>query len=377
MSVFDQLVGQREVAAVLAQAAEVAAGDGAMPHAWLFTGPPGSGRSVAARAFAAALQCGRAGCGGCAECRTVLAGSHPDVTVESPEGLSYGVDNARELVRRSALSPARGRWQVVILEDADRMTERALNVLLKAIEEPPPRGVWLLCAPTPEDLLPTVRSRCQQVTLRIPRYDDVAEVLEREGVDRPLAAFVARAAQAHVGRARRLARDDDARRRRREVLELPAHVATVGGCFTAAANLVDTAKEEAAAVTDALDSGEKVALAQVVGEGRSRARGAAAAMSELERTQRSRATRMRRDLLDRALVDLASMYRDVLIRQLGADVELVNPDLQTAVDRMAESSTPESTLRRVEAVLACREAVEANVAPLLAVEAMALALREG
>ena len=377
--VFAALIGQRDVVALLRTTARTA--DTAMTHSWLFTGPPGSGRSVAARAFAAALQCPDGGCGQCHECHTALTGAHADVEIVSPSGLSYGVGETRELVTRAALAPTRGRWQVTIVEDADRFTEQALNALLKSIEEPPPRAVWLLCAPSADDLLPTIRSRCRLVTLRIPGVEELADHLAGEGVDRALAAFAARAAQSHVGRARRLATDPDAQRRRREVLEMPAQVATVGGCFTAAANLVEAAREEAAAVVNSLDAAETTALKEALGDiggrGRPRPRGVAGAISDLEKRQRSRATRTQRDSLDRALLDLAAFYRDVLLVQLGTDVELVNPDLVGTVQRLAQSSTAESTLRRIEAVLACREAVDLNVAPLLAVEAMALALHRG
>ena len=377
--VFDALIGQDDIVALLRGAARAA--DPAMTHSWLFTGPPGSGRSVAARAFAAALQCADGGCGECHECHTALTGAHADVEIVSPAGLSYGVGETRELVTRAALAPTRGRWQVTIVEDADRFTEQALNALLKSIEEPPPRAVWLLCAPSAEDLLPTIRSRCRLVTLRIPRVDELADHLAGEGVDRAVAAFASRAAQSHVGRARRLARDPDAQRRRREVLEVPAQVATVGGCFTAAANLVDAARDDAAAVVESLDAAETTALKEALGDiggrGRSRPRGAAGALSDLEKRQRSRATRTQRDSLDRALLDLAAFYRDVLVVQLGAGIELVNVDLAATVQRLAQASTPEATLRRIEAVLACREAVDLNVAPLLAVEAMALGLHRG
>jgi DNA polymerase III subunit delta' len=387
MTVFDSLIGQPEVVELLTDAAAAATsvvrgqpGQG-MTHAWLFTGPPGSGRSVAARAFAAALQCTRGGCGECHECNTALTGAHADVEIVTPAGLSYGVGETRQLVTRSALAPTQRRWQVTIVEDADRFTEQALNALLKAIEEPPPRAVWLLCAPSPEDLLPTIRSRCRLVGLRIPPYDAVADYLEREGVERSVAAFAARAAQGHVGRARRLATDDEARRRRRDVLELPGQVNTVAACFTAAANLVDAAREEAGAITESLDESEttalKTALGDVGGRGRPKPRGVAGAISDLEKRQRSRATRTQRDALDRALLDLAAFYRDVLMMQLGSGVELLNGDLQRSLQRLAESSTPEATLRRIEAILACREAVDTNVAPLLAVEAMAVALNQG
>jgi DNA polymerase-3 subunit delta' len=384
VSGFAALVGQERVVAQLQQAAAAAAAvvrgepGAGMTHAWLFTGPAGSGRSVAARAFAAALQCADNGCGECHTCHTALAGSHPDVEVVTPSGLSYSVAETRRLVARSALAPSGGRWQVTVVEDADRFTEQALNALLKALEEPPARGVWLLCAPSAEDLLPTIRSRCRVVTLRIPPYDAIATYLESEGVDRAMAAFAARAAQGHIGRARRLANDPEAQRRRREVLELPTQVGRIGGCFTAAANLVDAAKEEAADVTRELDGAETAALRHSIGDdggrGVSRPRGAAGVIADLEKRQRSRATRTQRDALDRALTDIAAFYRDVLVLQLGAPVDLVNADLQRTLAAVAGASTPEATLRRIEAVLACREAIDANVAPLLAVEAMAVTL---
>lgn len=387
MTVFDGLIGQDRVVDVLRTAADAAAAStrgessSGMTHAWLFTGPPGSGRSVAARAFAAALQCPRGGCGECHECHTAMSGSHPDVTIVVPAGLHLLIAEAREIVASSARAPVLGRWQVTVIEDADRMEERTGNTLLKALEEPPPRGVFLLCAPSPEDLLPTIRSRCRLVTLRIPPYDAVADYLVREGIDRATAEFAARAAQGHVGRARRLARDDEARRRRREVLKVPTQVATVGGCFSAAADLVEAAREEATVLTGELDVAEASALRDALGDtggrGKARPRGAAAAVADLERRQKSRATRTQRDALDRALIDLAAFYRDVLALQVGASVEPVNVDLERPVRALAESSSPESTLRRIEAVLACREAIDTNVAPLLAVEAMALSLHAG
>jgi DNA polymerase-3 subunit delta' len=385
MSVFDALVGQDRVIEQLRGAVDAArtiidGGQSAgMTHAWLFTGPPGSGRSVAARAFGAALQCPQGGCGVCHECHTALTGSHADIEIVTPTGLSYSVAETRALVARSALAPSRGTWQVTIVEDADRFTEQALNALLKALEEPPPRGVWLLCAPSSEDLLPTIRSRCRVVTLRVPPYDAVAAHLANEGIDPVTAGFAARAAQGHIGRARRLATDHDAATWRREVLTVPTQVATVGGCFAAAAALVAAAKAEAAAVSESLDAEEKASLRESYGDtgerGMRKPRGVAGAISELEKRQRSRATRTQRDVLDRALVDLAAFYRDVLVVQLGATVDLVNADLEGTLRDLAAASAPEDTLRRIGSVLAAREAIEANVAPLLAVEAMAVALR--
>ena len=377
MTVWDDLVGQGPVVEQLRSAVE---SEGKMAHAWLFTGPPGAGRSAAARAFAAALQCSESprGCGHCASCHQVLQGTHADLEVVRPAGLSYGVKETRELVLRASSSPSGGRYQIVLFEDADRATEAAANALLKAIEEPPARTVWLLCTPSPDDLLVTIRSRCRLVTLRTPPVSAVADVLvRRDGVDRDTAELVARAAQGHIGRARRLAADPEARRRRAEVLAVPRRLTGVAPAVTAAEALVKAAEAEAKAVTEELNEGETSALRQALGEsakGRM-PRGTAGALKELEDRQKSRATRVKRDALDRALLDLASYYRDVLTLQLGASVELVNTDLAEELRTAASQGTPESTLRRLDAIMDCRERLEANVNPLLAVEALTLALR--
>lgn len=386
MSVWDDLVGQDPVVEQLRSAAEAAdaggAAGGKMAHAWLFTGPPGSGRSAAARAFAAALQCSETprGCGHCASCHQVLQGTHADVEVVRPSGLSYGVRETRELVLRASSSPSGGRWQIVLFEDADRATEAAANALLKAIEEPPPRTVWLLCAPSPEDLVMTIRSRCRLVTLRIPPVAAVADVLvRRDGVDPATAEAAARAAQGHIERARRLAVDEQARRRREEVLAVPRRLTSVGPAVAAAEALVKAAEEEAKATTEELNESETAALRQALGEsakGRM-PRGTAGALKELEDRQKSRATRVKRDALDRALLDLAYYYRDVLVLQLGAGSELVNADRADELRAAAAAGTPETTIRRLDAIMECRERLDANVNPLLAVEALTLALRDG
>lgn len=384
--VWADLVGQEPTVTVLRAAAEAAAGvlrgenSGGMTHAWLITGPPGSGRSTAARAFAAALQCPTGGCGECDACHTALAGTHADVEVVNTRKLSIGVADARQLVSWSARHPAGGRWQVLVVEDADRLTEQAGNALLKAVEEPTPRTVWLLCAPAVEDVLPTVRSRCRHLALRTPPTAAVADVLvRRDGVDPAMAAFAARAAQGHIGRARRLATDEDSRLRRHAVLRLPLSLAELSGALGAAGDLVDAATAEAdeQAATLATAEAEGMRRALGVGAGGRQPAGAAAALKELESEQKKRATRTKRDSIDRALVDLAGFYRDVLALQSGADVELVNEEMRDAVTGVARSSTPEATLRRIEAVLGARTAIEANVAPLLAVEAMTVALRRG
>ncbi|MBW8487274.1 DNA polymerase III subunit delta' [Actinomadura parmotrematis] len=375
MSVWDDLVGQERVVEQLR-----AASDGGVPaHAWLFTGPPGSGRTTAARAFAAALQCTEVprGCGHCAACHQVLQGTHADVEVVRPAGLSYGVRETRALVLRAASSPAGGRWQIVLFEDADRATEAAANALLKAIEEPPARTLWLLCTPSPEDLLVTIRSRCRLATLRTPPVEAIARMLvQREGADPQAAETAARAAQGHISRARELATDAEARARRGEVLGLPRRMTGVGPAVMAAERLVKSAEADARAHTEALDETETSALRQALGEsakGRM-PRGTAGAIKELEDRQKSRATRLKRDSLDRALLDLASYYRDVLALQLGAGGALVNTDLAAELRGAAGDGTPEATLRRLDAIMECRERLGQNVNPLLAVEAMTVAL---
>src|SRR6478752_8009770 len=278
MTVWDDLVGQEKVSEQLAAAARdadalvtaVTAGTplpeaSKMTHAWLFTGPPGSGRSTAARAFAASLQCvspdralgGVPGCGFCDGCHTSLVVTHSDVQIVRTDLLSIGVKETRDLVRRAQMSPAVGRWQVIVLEDADRLTEGAGNVLLKAVEEPAPRTVWLLCAPSLEDVLPTIRSRCRHLTLRTPPVEAVADVLiRRDGIDPERAASAARATQGHIGRARRLATDERARARRAAVLKVPLRVEDIGGCLRAAQELIDAAGEDSKEVAEGVDAKE-------------------------------------------------------------------------------------------------------------------------
>ncbi|MCM2427690.1 MULTISPECIES: DNA polymerase III subunit delta' [Streptomyces] len=406
MAVWDDLVGQDAVTAQLSAAARdadalvTATSAGAkgaalptaskMTHAWLFTGPPGSGRSTAARAFAAALQCtspdralgGVPGCGFCDGCHTTLIGTHADVEIVRTDLLSIGVKDTRDLVRRAAMSPAGGRWQVIVLEDADRLTEGAGNVLLKAVEEPAPRTVWLLCAPSVEDALPTIRSRCRLLSLRTPSVEAVADVLvRRDGVDPELAATAARATQGHIGRARRLATDEQARARRATVLRVPLRVDDVGGCLKAAQELVDAASDDAKQVAVDVDGKEteelRAALGASAGAGSRMPRGTAGAMKDLADRQKRRSTRTQRDTLDLALIDLAGFYRDVLAVQVGSKVGIANVEARDAIERIAASSRPENSLRRIESILACRQALERNVAPLLAVEAMTLSLRAG
>ncbi|WP_408897727.1 DNA polymerase III subunit delta' [Nocardioides sp. R1-1] len=379
MTVWDTLVGQRAVVTALRGAV---AGQG-MTHAWLFTGPPGSGRSNAAIAFAAALQCPQSGLGpecpdGCHACHTVLAGSHADVSVVRTEKLSIGVDEVRDLVRRASLSPMGERWQILIVEDADRLTEQACNALLKAIEEPNGRTLWMLCAPTVEDVLPTIRSRCRLVTLSTPTAEEVAGFLVARGVPEALASYAARASQGHIGRARALAFDEAVRNRRQEVVSMPARLTSLGRCMDAATRLASTAKEEADAITAELDARDKADLDAaygVVERGR-RPREYGPALAALEKSQKTRAKRRHLDVVDRGLTDLMSVYRDAIALASGAPGALVNEEIRDQVEAIVDSSTPELNLRRIGWIFAAREQMlEFNVPVALALESMMVALK--
>ncbi|QOT21501.1 DNA polymerase III subunit delta' [Paenarthrobacter sp. YJN-D] len=380
MSVWDDLQGQTPVVAQLKQAAQ---GDTGLTHAWLFTGPPGSGRSNAAKAFAAALNCEQddvtqRGCGVCAACHTILGETHSDVTFVRTEKVTITIDEARELVSKAGDRPATGRWRIIVVEDADRMAERTTNVLLKAIEEPTPRTIWMLCAPSPADVLVTIRSRCRPVSLRLPPAADVADLLvRRDGVERQLADRAARAAQSHIGIARRLARDADARERRLETVRIPLGLRGVTAAVMMAEKLVKIATEEANSSNDERDAAEKIALLASLGapESGTLPPSMRSQVKQLEDDQKRRAKRSITDSLDRTLTDLLSFYRDVLIIQLGNAVELVNVELKGDLEEYAGRSTPETTLARMDAINKARVRITTtNVAPLLAVESMATSL---
>ncbi|HET7356082.1 MAG TPA: DNA polymerase III subunit delta' [Nocardioidaceae bacterium] len=374
-SVWSTLVGQQRAVQTLQRAA---AGQG-MTHAWLFTGPPGSGRSNAALAFAAALQCDTGGCGHCEACVTTLAGSHPDVSITRSETSVLYIADMRDLVHRSALSPAKKRWQVMLIEDADRLGERTGNTLLKAIEEPTPKTVWLLCAPTLEDVLPTIRSRCRNISLATPTTVEVSRFLvQQHGVPEGIAAFAARASQGHIGRARALAQDEETRRRRQEVVSIPAGLISLGACMNAAANLTEIAKDETAAITGQVNQRELAELDAMLGSDRKAksSRTYQAALKELTHSQKQREKRRVLDVVDRCLMDLLSVYRDTIAVQTGAPGELVNEEMRPQVEELARRTTPESNLRRIDAVFTAREQMtEFNTTPLLALESMMVALK--
>ena len=387
--VFSGLIGQEAAVAVLREAAgsaraTTAAGDGdaarAMSHAWLLTGPPGSGRSVAATAFAAALQCTGepVGCGQCPGCRTTLAKTNADVVFVATETSIITVDTARSLVQQAQSSPSQGKWRILVVEDADRLGESGANALLKAIEEPPAHTVWLLCAPSPEDMIATIRSRCRHLGLRIPRAGAVADLLVDEGVADPETALeAARAAQSHIGLARALARDPQMRQRRREIITAPARVRSVGEAVIAAGRLLETARAQADAQVGERNAREKSELLRQLGmdEGERATKQSRALLRQLEEDQKRRAKRALTDALDRALVDLLAIYRDVLMVQLDSGQELINTDLSDLVHGIAADSSPAQTMARIDHIEQARRRLIANGNVLLVLEAMVVSLR--
>ena len=386
MNVWQQLVGQPDAIATFEAAAraahavssggESADASGVMTHAWLITGPPGSGRSNLAYAFAAALLCPQGGCGECADCRNVVARTHPDLSYLATERVIISIDEVREFVVASQYSPSSSDYRVVVIEDADRMAERTSNVLLKALEEPPARTVWILCAPSEADLIPTIRSRVRSVRLTVPPVERVAQLLqERDGVDAVTAERSARLAQNHIGMARRRATTADAAARREETVRLVLGMTGLTDAVSTAARLHAIAADDAKAVTDEQDADELEQTRRAMGitEGDVIPPTLRSQFRTLEEQQKRRATRSLRDGLDRILVDLMSVYRDVLRLQLGVAEGLTNLEFDSELRHRAQSTTPAETLAALDAVAQARTRIASNVAPVLTLEAMLIA----
>jgi DNA polymerase III subunit delta' len=384
MAVWDELTGQSEAIAIFAAAASASSVGGSenssMTHSWLITGPPGSGRSNLAFAFATALLSSNPD-GDDAVRAQVAARTHPDLAVLSTDRVIISIDEVRQLVSTSQYSPSVGRFRVVIIEDADRMTERTSNVLLKALEEPPPRTVWILCAPSEADLIPTIRSRVRTVQLRVPAIADVAELIHRrDGVDLESATRAAREAQSHIGMAHRLATNAEARDRRERTLQLALGIRSVSGAVQAAATLLQLATDDAKAITEERDAEEREGALRSLGiePGGTIPPALRAQLKSLEDDQKRRATRSLRDGIDRILVDLLSLYRDVLLIQLGVQGELINLSIERQLMAASTEATAPQTLKTMDAIATARTRIAVNVAPALALEAMLVsAVRRG
>jgi DNA polymerase-3 subunit delta' len=376
-SVFDDLVGQEHIVETL-RGAVVASRKSEesqeMTHAWVFTGPPGSGRSSAAVAFAQALICPNDGCGTCSDCNAAKTNGHPDVEIIRTEGLSIKVEEVRELLTRVAWAPSMGGWRVVVMEDADRLTESAANSLLKAIEEPGTRTVWLLCAPTLHDVLPTIRSRCRHLQLRTPSLEAVTRVLiNRDNITPGRADFVARVSLGHIGRAKFLAMNESVRSNRKLIMQLPLQLSSLAAAFQAAQTLVDIATAEANSSSDERDEKEIEKLQEAYGKGatgRGMATGGAKAVKELEKEQKSRSTRMVRDSIDGALLDIATFYRDVMMVQSGNIESMINTDMREEIENYASSHREHSTILKINALMEARTNLVRNAAPLITCEAL-------
>jgi DNA polymerase-3 subunit delta' len=375
-SVFDDLIDQEAVIATLKDAVSASKDSTdntqGMTHSWLFTGPPGSGRSNAAVAFAAALLCDKGGCATCINCRSVIDGSHADIELIRTEGLSIKVDEVRELITRTSWSPSVGNYRIVVIEDADRLTESAANALLKVIEEPGARTVWLLCAPALTDVLPTIRSRCRHLTLRTPSVQAVTKLLiERDGIDPKLASFAASAAQGHIGRAKYLATNEEARKTREKILNIPFTVTDLASAFEAANTLLELAKEQARKESEIRDEDELAKLKESYGTTGSRlATGGSKAVKDLEKEQKTRNTRLVRDSLDGALLDIATVYRDILLVKSGSTESVINIELFERIKLRESEVSTHAALNTINSILKSRNNLLKNSSPNSTIESL-------
>ena len=370
MKVWQELLGQPEAIDQLRRVVEDK--NSGFQHSWLFTGPAGSGRSTLARAFAAALQCEKNGCGDCTSCKLIAADAHPDVRMLATDKVIISIEEVRQLVQFAALGSSLGEYRIVIIEDADRMTERTSNVLLKALEEPQPKTVWILCAPSAADMLPTIRSRTRNVVLRLPSTEEVAQLLmQRDGVKEELALASSRQAQQHVGMARRLALSADARKRRMDTLREIIGIKNLSGAMATAERLLGFAKKDAESSSEEKNLQERNKLLEAYGiEDEKIPANLRSEFRQLEENQKRRNTRALRDGIDRIFTDMESLFRDILSLQLGTNSPLINQELAEEIQLRADSTSAENSIGVLEAISTARSRIDANVRDLVVLESL-------
>ena len=374
--VFRDVVSQPEAVSELLRSIEQSQNN--IHHAWLFTGPPGSGRSQIALAFAAALLCSEGGCSTCSSCEMIRVGNHPDVLVLNTERVQISIDEVNEFVEKSIHMPAIGKYRIMVVEDADRMSERTSNVLLKSLEEPPKGTIWMLCAPSEADLIPTIRSRVRRIQLKVPTVEAVAQLLvDKYGIGFELAQQSAAQAQSHVGMARRLASNSGARDRRKQALQAVLGITDIPSAIKAADSLAKLAESDGAQLTGEQDDFERQELMTRLGvtEDSKLNASSRSQLKKLEESQKRRATRSKRDGLDRILVDLMGLYRDVLTVQLGAGEALINVDLVAEVTKLASETSQAQTIHCIEQIEKVRYRMDRNVREDLLLNSLMVSLR--
>lgn len=381
MSVWDSLVGQKPVIDMLSR---IAQGDPSqITQSWLICGPPGSGRSNMARAFAAALESPDHGMS--AEptrvTQQVLAGTHPDVTVLTTNKVTIGIDQVREIITTSEQMPATAPWRIIIIEDVDRMLERTTNVLLKEIEEPAEHCIWLLCAPSAQDVLPTIRSRTRIVNLAVPSTQAVAGFLtSTTNVEPKVAQRAARLAEGHIGIAKLYATDERVMSDRDELVVGVLNLARASDAVLLAGNLIDNAKAQAEADANLITAGQEAEFRRINGLAPSdrippKLRGAFNQIAKKDDVKRL-VTRRTRDVLDRALNSIASIYRDVAVLQNNAEdsVGLINLENRSSITELSVRLNRSGAVTRLDEVAHARKRLAGNGNPLLVFESLFCAL---
>ena len=381
MSVWDSLVGQKPVIDMLSR---IAQGDPSqITQSWLICGPPGSGRSNMARAFAAALESPDHGMS--AEptrvTQQVLAGTHPDVTVLTTNKVTIGIDQVREIITTSEQMPATAPWRIIIIEDVDRMLERTTNVLLKEIEEPAEHCIWLLCAPSAQDVLPTIRSRTRIVNLAVPSTQAVAGFLtSTTNVEPKVAQRAARLAEGHIGIAKLYATDERVMSDRDELVVGVLNLARASDAVLLAGNLIDNAKAQAEADANRITAGQEAEFRRINGLAPSdrippKLRGAFNQIAKKDDVKRL-VTRRTRDVLDRALNSIASIYRDVAVLQNNAEdsVGLINLENRSSITELSVRLNRSGAVTRLDEVAHARKRLAGNGNPLLVFESLFCAL---